>query len=96
MNCLGRNNPDHCCYVNGKPCPFLEENSEEGSRWSCGLRRELGSWDAVIRDSRYAPIGKFFSQFSYKNCKNYQCKECGSLENGDITQEQFNAIKAGA
>lgn len=63
--CLGRNSEEHCCWWGGKPCPFLEENTEPGFRWSCGLRRELGSWDAVINDPRYiegpatvfAPLG---------------------------------------
>jgi hypothetical protein len=53
VKCLGRNLDDHCCYVNNKPCKYLEENTEEGFRWSCGLRRELGSWDLVHKDPRY-------------------------------------------
>lgn len=74
MSCQGRNNDDHCCYVNGKPCPFLEENTEPGFRWTCGLRRELGSWDAVIADPRYVPIGEFFKPFGY-NCKTWSDPE---------------------
>lgn len=53
MKCLGRNLEDHCCYLDGKPCAFVEENTQPGFRWSCGLRRELGSWDAVLSDPRY-------------------------------------------
>lgn len=53
MQCLGRNNEDHCCYIAGKPCTYLEENTEPGFRWTCGLRRELGDWDVVLADPRY-------------------------------------------
>lgn len=53
MPCQGRNNEEHCCYVHGEVCPHLEENTEPGFRWSCGLRRELGNWDAVLADPRY-------------------------------------------
>lgn len=47
------NGVDHCCYLQGNVCPFLEENTIPGRRWVCGLLRELGSWDAVHADPRY-------------------------------------------
>jgi hypothetical protein len=50
--CSG-NSSDHCCYVSGVACRFLEENTVPGRRWACGLRRELGSWEAVHTDARY-------------------------------------------
>lgn len=75
MQCLGRNKSDHCCYVDGKPCVFLEENTVEGFRWSCGLRRELGSWAAVVADPRYQPIKEYFAPFGY-DCATYVCWEC--------------------
>jgi hypothetical protein len=50
--CQG-NGEDHCCYLNGGPCHFLEENTVPGRRWSCGLRRELGDWQLVHVDPRY-------------------------------------------
>ena len=53
MKCLGRNLDEHCCWVNGKVCKFLEENTEKGFRWTCGLLRQLGNWDAVLSDERY-------------------------------------------
>ena len=53
--CTG-NGPDHCCYLAGDPCPFLEENTVPGRRWVCGLRRELGSWGAVAADERYLTV----------------------------------------
>ena len=37
----------------GVECGYLEENTEKESRWSCGLRHELGDWDLVHIDQRY-------------------------------------------
>ena len=80
MKCLGRNLDDHCCYLKGKVCQFLEENTEPGFRWSCGLRRELGSWDAVLADPRYQPIKEHFAPNGY-DCKTwpgkFRCTTCG-------------------
>jgi len=52
-NCTG-NADDHCCHL-GKAgvCRYLEENTVEGRRWVCGLRRVLRSWDRVHEDRRY-------------------------------------------
>ena len=84
MQCFGRNFDDHCCYVKGKPCPFLEENSEPDHRWSCQLRRETGSWDAAIADPRYntgeGSPGFEFRNTLYKNCRDFQCKSCSISE----------------
>lgn len=44
---------DHCCWLDGQLCPFLEEGTVEGRRYACALQRELGSWEAVYNDSRY-------------------------------------------
>lgn len=52
MPCLG-DRDDHCCYVNGVACQYLEENTVPGRRWACRLRRELGSWEAVHADMGY-------------------------------------------
>lgn len=89
MKCLGRNAADHCCYVEGRVCEFLEENSEPGFRWSCGLRRELGSWDAVLADPRYAPIKAAFAPYGY-DCKTWPtkpCKTCGANETGLLAMQ---------
>ena len=51
-SCAG-NADDHCCYIDGKACLYLEENTVPGRRWACGLRRELGGWDAVLASDRY-------------------------------------------
>lgn len=85
MPCNG-NGSDHCCWVNGKPCPLLIENHVDETgylrRWACSLRAELGNWVAVITDPRYAPIKKHFSQFGY-DCSSWpgngrKCGQCGA------------------
>lgn len=55
---------EHCCWIGGVPCPFLEEGTVEGRRWVCGLLRELGSWDAVYEDERYraADVAAWFAE----------------------------------
>jgi len=90
MKCLGRNLDDHCCWLNGKQCQFLEENTQEGYRWSCGLRRELGSWDAVLADKRYQEtVDPEFVKRAERlgtpkiNCRDYpsdpdRCGYCGA------------------
>ena len=61
----------HCCWVAGKVCPFLEENTEKGFRWSCKLRRELGNWDAVLNDDRYKNgPGRVFDRAGI-NCRDF-------------------------
>jgi hypothetical protein len=57
-HCTGRGDDgNHCCYVAGKVCDYLECNVDERN-FACGLRRELGSWEAVHADPRYAPIAE--------------------------------------
>lgn len=52
-----RNTDDHCCYISGRVCPFLTDLGEGlDPRWSCGLRAELGSWEAVHVDARYLEV----------------------------------------
>lgn len=52
MPCHGNAN-DHCCYLQGAVCKYLEEGTVEGRRWVCGLRRRLGDWDAVLASDEY-------------------------------------------
>lgn len=84
MPCLG-NAKDHCCYVNGKPCLFLETNTVEGRKWACGLRRELGNWDDVITSDRYLVYVQPY--FGEMNCRDWpdgegvnygRCVDCGN------------------
>ena len=60
--CTGRGDADggHCCWVAGKVCEFLIEN-HEGRRFACGLMVELGDWQLVHIDGRYAPIAETFA-----------------------------------
>ena len=53
--CDGRGdaNGDHCCYVRGRECPYLERDTVPGRHYACGLLRELGTWGAVYADARY-------------------------------------------
>lgn len=44
---------DHCCYVRGQPCLYLEIDGPSGRHFACGLRRELGDWALVHTDPRY-------------------------------------------
>lgn len=57
FTCTG-DGADHCCYLDGKPCPHLEEGTVPGRRWACGLLRQTGTWAAVAADPRYRPIGE--------------------------------------
>ena len=59
--CTGRGDAEggHCCWIKGKVCEFLIEN-HEGRRFACGLMVELGTWEKVHTDPRYAPIAESF------------------------------------
>jgi hypothetical protein len=79
----GGNNADHCCYVAGVACPHLEENTVEGRRWACGLRRELGDWASVHADPRYlADVKPHWLNVGMEDCGDYpapgrSCGTCG-------------------
>lgn len=83
MPCAGNAN-DHCCYIAGKPCKYVEENTVKGRRWACGLRRELGDWDLVLEDPRYKKdVAPVLAQWGY-NCRDWpdshpgmKCSDCG-------------------
>ena len=64
MICQGTSD-DHCCWLAGKVCEFLEEDTVPGRRWACGLYRELGSWDAVHTDHRYEPVKVFLEPHGF-------------------------------
>jgi hypothetical protein len=83
MPCAG-NSEGHCCWVNGKVCSFLEENTVSGRRWACALRRGLGDWDAVLSSPEYQEnVAPVFDPIGI-NCKDWpdlpesaHCGECG-------------------
>jgi hypothetical protein len=74
---------DHCCYIDGSICRFLEENTILGRRWVCGLRRELGSWRLVHEDPRYvADVKPTMDRLGGTQCgdwppKGQTCSICG-------------------
>lgn len=80
--CSG-NSDDHCCYIKGKACIFLEKNTIPGRKWSCGLRRELGSWSEVHKDERYLQeVKPKLDELELPNCGDWPrpgetCAECG-------------------
>ncbi len=99
MKCHGRNFVNHCCYIAGKPCPFLERSSEPGQMWSCQLRRENGSWDKAIEDRRYntgaGSPGYEFAKYEYKNCKDFQCAECEKIDARQLTLLEATKARGG-
>ena len=44
---------DHCCWVAGQVCPHVRPSDREGYLWDCGLRADLGSWEAVHSSEEY-------------------------------------------
>jgi hypothetical protein len=87
MSLCGTNPKDHCCYVGGKVCAYLRTASRprqaEGFYWSCALRAELGSWDAVHADPRYITRVKVrWAKIGMADCGDYPkpgsvCGTCG-------------------
>lgn len=70
-SCTG-NNSDHCCYVDGVACKHLIVDVVPGRKYACGLRHELGNWDAVYADPRYAEIQAVWDAGSLAG---YKCGE---------------------
>lgn len=62
--CTGAGGPDgdHCCWVNGAVCDYLDIGVHPTRRFSCRLRTELGSWVKVHADPRYQPIQAAWDQ----------------------------------
>ena len=73
MRCTGRGdkNGGHCCWISGSVCEFLVDNKTAGDgRFRCGLMVELGSWDKVHTDPRYAPLAIHWKNQSF--CGDWQ------------------------
>lgn len=74
---------EHCCYVSGKECQFLERGTVEGRVFACGLRRQLGSWAKVHSDPRYlAHVRPAWDRTGGVDCGDWpspgvQCNACG-------------------
>lgn len=80
---------DHCCYLGRHGvCPYLEEGTIPGRRWACGLRRELGSWDAVHADDRYlTTVRPCWDEVGMVDCGDWPppevpCGTCGVMSDG--------------
>ena len=81
-----RNLDDHCCHLvdsegKGYQCPLPEKSTEEGFKWCCGIRKELGSWDLVHNDPRYVEhVQPFWDahgpRIKQYNCGDYTCENC--------------------
>lgn len=86
--CTGRGTADggHCCYVAGQECKWLERGTVEGRRYVCGLRRRLGSWEAVHAHSDYQPIQAEWDRVGISSCGDWQpppnqcCREVLAVE----------------
>ena len=80
--CSG-NSDGHCCHLAGRVCSFLEEDTVPGRRWTCGLRRDLGSWSATHQDPRYlAEVKPVLDAKGLPDCGDWPrpgeiCAECG-------------------
>jgi hypothetical protein len=73
---------NHCCWLGASVCEHF--NSDLADNKFCSLRTELGSWDLVHEDPRYAPQRKFFEGFGTSLCGDYPiagetCGECGEV-----------------
>jgi len=44
---------NHCCWFAGKVCQYVRPSAREGFVWDCGLRADLGSWEAAYASSEY-------------------------------------------
>jgi len=63
--------------MDGKPCIFLKQNESGEFRWTCLLREELGSWEAVHQDERYKEnVQPHWIEKGIKDCGDYSCSNC--------------------
>jgi hypothetical protein len=44
---------EHCCWIDGKVCTYLEEHTVADRRWVCGLFRIHGAWSRVYQTAGY-------------------------------------------
>jgi hypothetical protein len=43
----------HCCWFAGEVCQYLRPSKVDGFNWACGLRTDLGSWEAAYASKEY-------------------------------------------
>ena len=78
------NTLDHCCWLAGKPCTYLETDTVLGRKWACGLRRKYGDWDKALESKEYQnTIEPHFGPQGV-NCRDWpdlakgqSCGDCG-------------------
>ena len=79
------NEEDHCCYLKGKVCEYLEENTVPGRRWVCGIRKKYNSWEETHHDPDYTrDIKPLLNDIGITNCgewprQNEKCAICGVI-----------------
>lgn len=85
------NGADHCCYIDGSVCPYLETDTLDGRHWVCSLRRELASWTAVYADPRYiADVKPAWVRKNVADCGEFQ----GGLDMGPPLTVEFQCCFA--
>ena len=52
MNTCG-NLEEHCCWLQGNPCPHVKRVDREDRIWACSLMDEHQDWEKVYNDPRY-------------------------------------------
>jgi len=77
---------DHCCWINGQPCPHFDASPDLVYR--CSLRTELGDWAKVHRDKRYRrDVAVPFRALGVADCGDWRpdnrCASCGWDGNDD-------------
>ena len=85
---------DHCCYIEGQPCPYLQVNGPTGRRFACALRAELGDWALVHQDPRYlADVKPHWVERGVTDCGPWMgCNKAtfdAAIARGSITEAEF-------
>jgi hypothetical protein len=85
--CKGTIN-DHCCWIDGKICAHFEVGTVPGLEIACGLRRKLGSWDAVHSSAEYIRDVRPTMERLGVDCgdwppKGEKCAACGAYDTHD-------------
>jgi hypothetical protein len=74
--------------VDGPACRFLEVDTMPDRHWVCGLRRRLGSWEAVHNDPGYLEhVKPVWERIGISDCGDYPaqgegCATCGVSGDG--------------
>lgn len=82
MSCHG-NADDHCCYLDGQVCDYLEEGTVPGRRWACGLLVKYGTWEAMADSVEYGKVGAHWEAIGhgFNYCETFDPAFCCRPEN---------------